>query len=105
VKRGKVLGAKYFFLRRQGDWRYNVQQGPVCKGILSFLGVQQKVQQRYNGDGWKYSAPTFSELGDRVEEAEKKVLGDEGFEKSVGQVATIEKQLGIYEFPQFTPKS
>jgi len=32
------------------------------------------------------------------------VLGDEGFEKSVDQVATIEKQLGIYELRQFTPK-
>ncbi len=44
-------------------------------------------------------------LGDRMEEDEKKVLGDEGFEKSVDQVAAIEKQLGIYELPQFTPKT
>jgi hemerythrin-like domain-containing protein len=43
------------------------------------------------------------ELGERMEEDEHKVLGDEGFEKSVDQVATIEKQLGIYELPQFTP--
>ena len=45
------------------------------------------------------------ELGDRMEEDEKKVLGDEGFEKSVDQVATIEKQLGIYDLSQFTPKA
>ena len=45
------------------------------------------------------------ELGDRMEEDEKKVLGDEGFEKSVDQVATIEKQLGIYELTEFTPKT
>jgi hemerythrin-like domain-containing protein len=45
-----------------------------------------------------------ADLGDRMEEDEKKVLGDEGFEKSVDQVATIETQLGIYELPQFTPK-
>jgi hypothetical protein len=44
-------------------------------------------------------------LGERMEEDEKKVLGDEGLEKSVDQVATIEKQLGIYELPQFTPKA
>ncbi len=43
-------------------------------------------------------------LGDRMEEDEKKVLGDEGFEKSVDQVAALEKQLGIYELAQFTPK-
>jgi hemerythrin-like domain-containing protein len=45
------------------------------------------------------------ELGDRMEEDEKKVLGDEGFEKSVDQVATLEKQLGIYDLAQFTPKT
>jgi hypothetical protein len=31
------------------------------------------------------------------------VLGDEGFERSVDQVAAIEKQLGIYDLRQFTP--
>ncbi|HTQ81229.1 MAG TPA: hemerythrin domain-containing protein, partial [Thermoanaerobaculia bacterium] len=42
-------------------------------------------------------------LGDRMEEDEQKVLGHEGFEKSVDRVAAIEKQLGIYELAQFTP--
>jgi hemerythrin-like domain-containing protein len=46
-----------------------------------------------------------ADLGDRMEEDEKKVLGDEGFEKSVDQVSTIEKDLGIYELSQFTPKT
>jgi hemerythrin-like domain-containing protein len=43
-------------------------------------------------------------LGDRMEEDEHKVLGDEGFEKSVALVETLEKQLGIYDLSQFTPK-
>ncbi len=43
------------------------------------------------------------ELGDRMEEDEQKVLGHEGFERNVEQVAAIEKQLGIYELAQFTP--
>ncbi|MBP1608324.1 MAG: hypothetical protein H6Q04_559, partial [Acidobacteria bacterium] len=42
-------------------------------------------------------------LGDRMEEDEIKVLGNQGFEKSVAAVETIEKQLGIYELAQFTP--
>lgn len=46
----------------------------------------------------------IQQLGERMEEDEKKVLGAEGFEKSVDQVATIEKQLGIYELQQFTPR-
>ncbi|HLH56915.1 MAG TPA: hemerythrin domain-containing protein [Verrucomicrobiae bacterium] len=44
------------------------------------------------------------ELGEKMEGEEKKILGDEGFERSVDQVATIEKQLGIYELGQFTPR-
>jgi hemerythrin-like domain-containing protein len=42
-------------------------------------------------------------LGARMEEAEHKVLGNEGFERSVDQVAAIEKQLGINDLKQFTP--
>jgi len=45
-----------------------------------------------------------TDLGDRMEEDEHKVLGDEGFEKAVAEVASIEKTLGIYELKQFTPK-
>jgi hemerythrin-like domain-containing protein len=45
------------------------------------------------------------ELGDRMEEDEHKVLGDEGFEKSVEQVGRLEQQLGIYDLAQFTPKA
>jgi len=44
-------------------------------------------------------------LGDRMEEDEHKVLGDEGFEKTVDKVATIEKVLAIYDLAQFTPKA
>ena len=42
-------------------------------------------------------------LGDRMEEDEHRVLGDEGFEKSVDKVATIEKVLGIYDLAQLMP--
>src|SRR5262249_4225826 len=44
-------------------------------------------------------------LGDQFEKEEDRLFGDEGFEKTVDQVAQIEKQLGIYEPDQFTPKT
>jgi hemerythrin-like domain-containing protein len=44
-------------------------------------------------------------LGDQFEKEEDRLFGDEGFEKTVDQVAQIEKQLGIYELDQFTPKT
>jgi hemerythrin-like domain-containing protein len=42
-------------------------------------------------------------LGVRMEADEKKVLGAEGFEKAVAEVARLEKTLGIDDLAQFTP--
>jgi hemerythrin-like domain-containing protein len=49
-------------------------------------------------------AKRLKELGEQFEKEEDKLFGDEGFEKEVGKVAAIEKQLGIYDLDQFTPK-
>ena len=46
----------------------------------------------------------MKEIAEQMEKSEDMVLGDEGFEKAVDQVAGVEKQLGIYELDQFTPK-
>jgi hemerythrin-like domain-containing protein len=49
-------------------------------------------------------AKQLDELGEQFEKEEDRLFGEEGFEKTVDQVAAIEKQLGIYELDQFTPK-
>jgi hemerythrin-like domain-containing protein len=46
----------------------------------------------------------FLALGETFEDKEEKLFGKHGFEKIVAQVADLEKQLGIYELAQFTPK-
>jgi hypothetical protein len=50
------------------------------------------------------TAKQVAALGDRMEEDEHKVLGDEGFEHSVNKVMKIETQLGMYDLKQFTPR-
>jgi hypothetical protein len=50
-------------------------------------------------------AKRLEELGEQFEKEEDRLFGDEGFEKTVDQVAAIEKSLGIYELAQFTPKA
>jgi hemerythrin-like domain-containing protein len=50
-------------------------------------------------------AKRIEELGDQFEKEEDRLFGDEGFEKTVDQVAAIEKQLGIYDLAQFTPRT
>ena len=49
-------------------------------------------------------AKQLKELGEQFEKEEDRLFGEEGFEKTVDKVAAIEKQLGIYELAQFTPK-
>jgi hemerythrin-like domain-containing protein len=49
-------------------------------------------------------AKRLAELGEQFEKEEDRLFGDEGFEKTVDQVAAIEKHLGIHDLAQFTPK-
>jgi hemerythrin-like domain-containing protein len=50
------------------------------------------------------SAKQIKDLGEQFEKEEDRLFGEEGFEKTVDQVAGIEKLLGIYDLDQFTPK-
>jgi hemerythrin-like domain-containing protein len=49
-------------------------------------------------------AKRLKELGEQFEKEEDRLFGEEGFEKTVEQVAAVEKQLGIYDLSRFTPK-
>ncbi len=46
----------------------------------------------------------FMELGDKFEDKEQELFGKDGFEKIVAQVGDLEKQLGLSDLAQFTPK-
>jgi hemerythrin-like domain-containing protein len=46
----------------------------------------------------------YLELGEAFEDQEHKLFGKSGFTGIVEKVAVIEKNLGIYELAQFTPK-
>jgi len=46
----------------------------------------------------------FDSLGEDFEKKEDELFGNDGFEKMVDKVASIEKRFGIYDLAQFTPK-
>jgi hemerythrin-like domain-containing protein len=46
----------------------------------------------------------YDTLGEKFEDLEHKLVGKEGYEKMVNQVAELEKKLGIYDLSQFTAK-
>jgi hemerythrin-like domain-containing protein len=50
------------------------------------------------------SSHEFDSLGEDFEKKEDELFGDDGFEKVVDKVASIEKRFGIYDLAQFTPK-
>jgi hemerythrin-like domain-containing protein len=50
------------------------------------------------------SAHEYDAIGEDFEKNEKKHFGEDGFESVVDKVANLEKQFGIYELAQFTPK-
>jgi hemerythrin-like domain-containing protein len=49
-----------------------------------------------------YSQREYRELGEQFEDRERKLFGENGFEKIVAQVADIEKTLGIFDLAQFS---
>ncbi len=46
----------------------------------------------------------YDAMGDQFEKIERQTFGGDGFEIYVAKVEAVEKQLGIYDLAQFTPK-
>jgi hypothetical protein len=46
----------------------------------------------------------YRQLGEQFEDQEYKLFGEVGFGKGVERVALAEKQLGLHDLDQFTPK-
>ena len=50
------------------------------------------------------SKQEYGALGEDFERKEHELFGEDGFEKMVDRVAAIEKELGVYDLSQFTPR-
>ncbi len=50
------------------------------------------------------SPKDFTAVGETFDREEKKLFGPDGYEKIVGQVADLEKNLAIHDLEHFTPK-
>jgi hemerythrin-like domain-containing protein len=51
------------------------------------------------------SASEYDAMGDAFEDRERALFGEHGFETMVAKIADIEKRLGIYDLPRFTPRA
>jgi hemerythrin-like domain-containing protein len=50
------------------------------------------------------SKQEYEDLGEQFEKREHELFGKEGFEGMVDQIAAVEKDLGIFDLAQFTPR-
>ena len=107
---GRDVTAQILKLSAPDQFRQQTNRDQLVKYCASFIRMYRPHEAREDTVLFPalrtiLTAKEVLNLGDKMEESEHKVLGDEGFEKSVDQVATIEKQLGIFDLTQFTPKS
>ncbi len=106
---GRAVTAQILNYSQPDKFRVQENQQKLLEACASFIRMYRPHEAREDTVLFPalrtiLNSKQVQELGDRMEEDEKKVLGDEGFEKSVDQVAAMEKQLGIYELSEFTPK-
>lgn len=82
----------------------------VIRDIASFIRMYQPHAARedtilFPAFRSVISKHEYDSLGDEFEDEEKKMFGEDGFEKMVAEVAAIERDLGIYDLAQFTPET
>jgi hemerythrin-like domain-containing protein len=108
-KAGRVVTAEILRFSTQAAFRDKGNQERLVASVESFIRMyrpHEACEDTVLFPALRTILPParVAALGDRMEEAEHTVLGNEGFEKAVAQVAALEKQLGIYNLAQFTPK-
>jgi len=108
-KAGREVTARILRLSTPDQFRLQDSSTPLIASCQSFIRMYRPHKSRedtvlFPALRTLLTPRQVEALGDKMEEDEHKVLGDEGFEKSVDKVTSIEKALGIYELAQFTPK-
>lgn len=107
-KAGRVVTARILELSLPHTFTAGDNQTAIITAVESFIRMYRPHESRedtilFPSLRTLLTPKQVSALGDRMEEDEQKVLGHEGFEKSVAEVESIEKALGIYDLKQFTP--
>jgi hemerythrin-like domain-containing protein len=106
---GRDVTAQILKFSQPEQFRQQTNRDQIVKHCTSFIRMYRPHEAREDTVLFPalrtiLSPKEVEQLGEKMEQEEQKVLGHEGFEKSVQQVATIEKQLGIFDLKQFTPK-
>lgn len=107
-KVGRKVTARILELSRPDSFRSEAGRTQLIASCESFIRMYRPHESRedtilFPALRTLLTPKQVEALGDKMEEDEHKVLGEEGFEKSLAEVESIEKALGIYDLKQFTP--
>jgi hemerythrin-like domain-containing protein len=106
---GRRVTQRIMSLSAPGQFGNGGPQMELAAACTAFIRMYRPHEAREDTvlfPAWRriVSPARIAELGEEFEEEEERLFGEGGFDKIVGQVAEIEKQLGIYELDQFTPR-
>lgn len=109
-KAGRVLTGRIIYLSAPDRFRDAADREKLTADCRAFIRMYRPHEARedtilFPALRTLMTARQVESLGDKMEEDEQKVLGHEGFERSVAEVESIEKALGIYDLSKFTPKA
>ena len=81
-----------------------VDRKGVCDDRAGEINGGEVASAQQEAMGVPVGTPARCGIALNFEKKEHQLFGEDGFEKMVDRVASIEKTLGIYDLAQFTPK-
>ncbi len=106
---GRVLTQKIIALSNEISLREQKNRASLAECLRQFIRLYRPHKAReetvlFPGLHDIIPESELAALGDKFEDKEKELFGEGGFERMVEAVADLEKNLGIYDLSQFTPK-
>ncbi|MGZ6202021.1 MAG: hemerythrin domain-containing protein, partial [Thermodesulfobacteriota bacterium] len=105
-QRGREI-TDYILAVTQGAKLEAKNAAPLSKTLESFALMYQNHTAREDTiifPAWKkaLTAKEFDEIGEKFEDIEHQLYGEDGFEKAVREISDIEKALGFSDLEHFT---
>lgn len=105
---GREITAEVQKLASVSEWKQDTNRRRVADRLGDFVRMYRPHEAREGSVLFPafrelVTRSEFERLGETFEAGETKALGERGFERTVEEVAQIERGLGIYELSRFTP--
>lgn len=105
---GRRLTDTSIRLSNTGSLRSSANRRELSRSLAGFISMYEPHAAREDTvlfPAFHELMPTaeYEHMGEVFEDKERQLFGEDGFEKMVDRVASIERKLGIYDLARFTP--